>query len=225
MMETAKRHMPDVPICLCGAAPIGVEDVFVEQPDSDVGARRAKLLAYQLAPAEWQTVLYLDADTEVIAPVYQLFEWVEDGWELAICTDIRAMETLRVFERKASQAEVGETLALVGTADTLQYNGGVWAFQRCAAVERFFARWLAEWERWAQRDQGALLRALHAEPLRVWLLGNEWNTFPRFQPGQETAGILHWPGRARRWEGTIPGRIDGDEAWGMVRQFEERARG
>ncbi len=224
MMATVRQHMPDVPICLGAARRIGPEDVFVRLEDSDAGARRAKLMAYEVTPPEWQTVLYLDADTEVVAPVYRLFEWCEDGWELVICTDIQSMETLHVFGHKATREEVAETMRLVGTEHTLQYNGGVWAFRRCEATERFFRRWRAEWERWAQRDQGALLRALHTEPIKVWLLGNQWNTFPRFQPDLQTAGILHWPGKARRWTGAIPGRIDGPAAWRMVRQFEGKRR-
>ena len=218
LMESAKRHMPDLPICLCAAAPIGLEDVFVAQPDSDVGGRRAKLRAYELAPAEWEQILYLDADTVVTAPIYQYFNWVADGWELVICRDINSMQTLHTFERKACKAEVAETLALVGTAHTLQYNGGAWACRRSERVEAFFRRWRTEWERYAQRDQGALLRALHLEPLRTLVLGSEWNTFPTFQPGQATAGLLHYPGAARRWVGAIPGRIDGEEAWAMVEQ-------
>jgi len=225
MMLSAQRFMPEVPICLCAASRIGPEAVFVEQPDSDVGGRRAKLLVDVVTPAEWETVLYLDADTEVVAPIYPYFEWVEDGWELVICQDIQSAETLVGYERKANQAEVVETLRVVGTPQTLQYNGGAWAFRRCARTARFFARWRAEWERWAQRDQGALLRALHAEPLRVWVLGNEWNTFPKFQPGLQTAGLLHWPGEARRWEGALPGRIDGAGAWAAVQRFEGQRRG
>jgi len=222
MMESAKRHMPDIPICLCAAAPIGREDLLVQQPDSDVGGRRAKLMVYELAPAEWQSVLYLDADTEVTAPIYRYFEWVEDGWDLVICQDIQSMETLHIFERKACKAEVAETLRVVGTPHTLQYNGGAWSFRRGERTAAFFLRWRQEWERWAQRDQGALLRALHSMPLRVWVLGNEWNTFPKFQPGLKTAGLLHFPGDARRWGGAIPGRIDGERAWQMVRQFMEK---
>ena len=224
MMASAKKHMPDIPICLGAVTPLGIEDLFVEIPDSDVGARRAKLMVYESTPAEWESVLYLDADTEVVAPIYQYFEWVEDGWDLAICQDIQSCETLHVFERKACKDEVAETMRVVGTPHTQQYNGGAWSFRRNERTAKFFARWRAEWERWAQRDQGALLRALHMEPIKVWVLGNEWNTFPKFQPAQETAGLLHFPGEARRWEGAIPGRIDGDEAWDMVRVYEARKR-
>ncbi len=222
MMVSAKKHMPDVPICLCAATPIGPEDVFIAQPDSDVGGRRAKLRAYELAPAEWQAVLYLDADTEVIAPVYQLFQWVEDGWELVICKDISPNELLANMRTKVASPEAVATEAVTGTWDVLQFNGGVWAFRRGAQTEAFFSAWQREWERWAQRDQGALIRALYMHPLRVLVLGNEWNAFPRFQSNQKAAGILHYPGQARRWGGRIGGRLDAPEAWAAVRKFGGR---
>lgn len=222
MMQSAKLHMPDVPICLCAAAPIGVEDVFIEQPDSDIGGRRAKLRAYELAPAEWQTVLYLDADTEVIAPIYQLFEWAEDGWDLVICKDIPPNDVLGHIKAKVIAPEAEETQRVVGTWDVLQLNGGVWAFTRNDDTAAFFAGWRREWERWAQRDQGALIRALYTHPLKMLVLGNEWNAFPKFQPNQESAGILHYPGEARRWTGQIRGRLDDAAAWQAVQRFENR---
>jgi hypothetical protein len=220
LMKSAKVHMPDIPICLCAASKIGPEDVLVKQPDSDIGGRRAKLKAYELTPAEWQAVLYLDADTKVVAPIYAYFEWIEDGWEFVICKDPHLMDTMHAFKRHNNAQELIEIKTAVYTLHTLQINGGVWAFARNARVAAFFARWRAEWEKHAQRDQGALLRALYADPLKVWWLGSEWNTFPRYCHGITTAGLYHYPGDARRWKGMINGRIDGPEAWSAVKHWE-----
>lgn len=222
MMETAKQHMPDIPIALCSDREIGPEDVLIVQPDSDIGGRRAKLKAYELAPAEWKAVLYLDADTEVVAPIYRYFEWIEDGWEFVICKDPHLMDTMHAFLRPGNRVELQDTEHRVYTLHTLQLNGGVWAFARNARVRRFFARWLAEWEKYAGRDQGALIRALYTEPLRVLVLGNEWNTFPKYTKGITTAGLYHYPGRARRWKGLIMGRIDSPAAWDAVRAWERQ---
>lgn len=222
LLRSLKVHMPDVPVALCAASAIGPEDLLIQEADTDVGGRRAKLRAYELTPADWQSVLYLDADIEITAPVYQLFEWVESGWELAICRDVG--ETLHSFARKNNRAELREVEQCVGSLFALQYNGGVWSFRRCAAVARFMARWRSEWERHAQRDQGALIRALWAEPLRMLVLGNEWNWIPRYTPNIQTAGIVHHVMEARRWEGKLPGRIDGADAWKAVEQFMESGR-
>jgi predicted O-methyltransferase YrrM len=214
LIESSKHHMPDIPVALCSSEALGPEDVLIVHPDSDVGGRRAKLLAYDLAPPEWDTVLYLDADTEVVAPVYALFDWCERGWEFVICRDVK--ETLHSFERKNNLDELKQVQHDVGSLWALQYNGGVWAFRRCDATKRLMDRWRAEWEVHAQRDQGAFVRALHADPVRLLVLGNEWNCFPKYTPNVVTAGINHYPGDARRWVGKLPGRIDSPKAWARV---------
>ena len=134
------------------------------------------------------------------------------------------MDELTAFERKNNKQETEETAQAIKTWRALQFNGGVWAFARNERVQRFFQRWQQEWERHAQRDQGALLRALYADPLRVWLLGNEWNTFPKYSKGVTTAGLMHYPGDARRWSGMIPGRIDSPAAWAMAEQYERKRK-
>ncbi len=248
LIPSAKKHMPDVPIALClgqGTGPLGPADVsnakrykipvadsapqaigpqdrVLFEPDTDVGGRRAKLRAYELTPAEWQSVLYLDADTEIVAPVYQLFEWLESGWEFAICHDVG--ETLHKFRRKNNLDELGQLKAAVGTLYALQYNGGVWGLRRCPATERLMARWRSEYEIYLQRDQGALVRALHAEPVRLLVLGHEWNTIPKHTPDVKTAGVMHYPGTARRWAGKLPGRIDSKEAWAIVQHYQATHR-
>lgn len=221
LMKSAKQHMPEIPIALCAAKKIGPEDLLIKQPDSDIGGRRAKLRAYELTPAEWASVLYLDADTLVKADISFYFQLVEDGWEFVICKDPHLMDTMHSFRRKTNLAELDVTANQIHTLHTLQYNGGVWAFGRGPRIARFFARWQAEWERYAQRDQGALIRAMYAEPLRVYVLGNEWNTFEKYSKGVQTAGLMHYPGDARRWKGMIPGRIDSEVAWAAVRKFEK----
>ena len=227
LIRSIREHMPGIPVALCAETPLGLEDIFIAQPDRDVGGRRAKLMVYDLAPAEWQSVLYLDADTEVVAPdVLRYFEWVEAGWEFVICKDPHLVDTLRAFEHirggaERNEAELAETTRRLGSKDTLVLNGGVWAFTRNDRVKAFFDRWKAEWERHAQRDQPGLLRAMYSDPLRTLVLGNEWNTFPKYTKGVTTAGLKHFPGEARRWEGLIPGRIDSKEAWSMAKEYED----
>ena len=225
LLETCKRFIPEIPVAFCGESPLGSEDVFVQQPDADVGGRIAKLQAYTLSPPEWDAVLYLDADTEIISSdVVFFFELIEAGWDFVICKDPHLMDTMHSFRRKGNLAELQQIEAELCTLHTLQYNGGVWAFGRSKAIEAFFERWLAEWHRHGARDQGALIRAMYREPLSVYLLGNEWNCFEKYSQGIEPAAIRHYPGKARRWSGQIPGRIDSDLAWRMVESFEKRSR-
>jgi lipopolysaccharide biosynthesis glycosyltransferase len=225
MMETAKKHVPDVPVCLCAVSKIGPEDILVKQPDSDIGGRRAKLKAYELTPPEWKSVLYLDVDTEIISPdVMFLLQLIEDGWEFVICKDPHLMDTMHSFRRPNNIAELMEIEHDIFTLHTLQINGGVWAFGRNKRIEAFFKRWQREYEKHLQRDQGALVRALYAAPLKIYYLGNQWNYFDKYSKGIKPAAIKHYPGRARRWSGIIPGRIDSATAWRAVKRHEAERR-
>lgn len=222
LIKSINQHLPEVPVCLAGDKSLGMEAVFVKVPDSDVGGRRVKLSAYDLAPAEWQSVLYLDADTEVCGNIRLYFELIEDGWEFVICKDPHLMDTMHSFRRSNNLVEISYTESKVHTLHILQLNGGVWSFGRSPRIKAFFDRWLKEWELHAQRDQGALIRALYDDPLKVYVLGNEWNTFDKYSKGVETAGLRHYPGRARRWKGLIPGRIDSRAAWALVERFKHK---
>ena len=186
---------------LCASKRIGPEDVLVVQPDWDVGGRRAKLRAYELAPAEWQAVLYLDADTEVVAPIYAFFEWVEDGWELVICRDL--MDTMH-FPAQNNRTRVAEIEATVGTLHTLQINGGVWAFGRNEAVKGS----------WTIGGSGSGTRSGTRAPDPGDLRGAAQDTgagqrvekVSQVHAGCRTRRVCRtYPGEARRWEGKLPG--------------------
>jgi hypothetical protein len=197
MIRSAGKHVPEIPVVLCSDRALGPEDVLIRQPDRDSGGRRAKIGMYTLSPAEWDVVLYLDADTEIVGDIRVLFELVEDGWDLVICKavvgELRHYPFVGPGQRK-------RTRAATGTLRVTQYSSGVMAFGRSERVARLFERWSKEWKPGERRDQAALMRALHREPLRVYSLGEEWNTVPRFarRRGIRTAGILHYPMRARR---------------------------
>lgn len=213
-----KEHLSDIPVALCSSSSLGLEDILIKQPDKDIGGRSPKVRAYDLAPKKWQYVLYLDADTEVVSEdVTFYFKLLQLGWEFVITTDPHLKDRLVSYRRSEYQDDYFATLSVTATDQALMYNGGVWAFRRCGRVKRFFEHWFREWDRFGAKDQGALIRAMYADPLRVFVLGNEWNYFPKHsRKGQVTAGIVHYPGRARRWKGQVPGRLDTPRAWAMV---------
>lgn len=219
-LEHWHQHMPGIPAALVGALPSGTEDVFIEQPDADIGGRIAKISIDNLAPPDWNYILYMDADTEVVADVSLLFQVLADGWELVICKNPARFHVIREMTRPDNHDECDMTFETLGSDELLQLNGGVFGFRRNERTKRFFARWRQEWEKYGKRDQAALLRALYAEPLKVYVLGNEWNTVTRYDPPERTAGILHYPMTARRYAGRTQGRLDSDEAWALVRRWE-----
>jgi hypothetical protein len=55
------------------------------------------------------------------------------------------------------------------------------------------------------------------------LLTNHWNLDPKYEPA-ERGVILHYPQKARRWEGIIYGAADSDEAWKKVAEWEKTHR-
>lgn len=215
-----KEHMP-LPVALASDKPLGEEDIFVEQEEHDIGARWSKTKIFDLAPAEWEYVMYLDADTETVADVGFIFDLLQDGWEFVICKNPAKYHTTRRMVRPDNKPECEETYYVMGHEDMLQLNGGVFGFRRNERTRRFFYEWHREWNRYGARDQAALLRALWTVPLRVYVLGNEWNTITRYADPSETAGILHHPTEARRWTGIVRGRTDTAEAWQMVRRWEQ----
>ncbi len=224
LFRSIRQYMPDTPIALAGDAPLNEgETVFIKAPDEDIGARSVKTRIYDLAPAEWQQVLYLDADTELVAPVDFLLDSVTPteetpGWDFTICKNPQRFHLAKYMVRPDNREECQEVFDLWGSDQMFQLNGGVFAFQRNATVEAFFRTWHAEWLRYGKRDQGALLRALWANPMRLNVLGNEWNLVPTYDPVSRSAGIVHHVTEARRWDGVVTARSDSPEAWAKVRR-------
>jgi len=218
-IQSFKKHM-NLPVALVSNEPLGCEDIFIQREDSDIGARGAKLSVESLAPAEWDYVLYLDADTEVTAPIGFLFDALADGWEFVICKNPVRYHVAFNMVRPDYIEECKETFKFIGTDEAVQLNGGVWAYRRTEQARKFMIEWYNEWNRYGARDQAALLRAHQKYPVRTYVLGNEWNTVDRYQKwyAHETAGIMHYPMTARRWQGRINGRLDSKEAWSKVKK-------
>lgn len=224
-IQSFKRHNPGVPVAFAGVEPLGAgEDLFIQREDLDIGGRQAKLAVYEAAPAEWRYILYLDADVEVRGDLSPLFRILADGWEALICRDMDKYHVARMMRRPDNEAEYNATLDQLGTGDVMQYNGGVFGFRRGANTQRFFELWNREWQKYGARDQGALLRALYHNPLRMFVLGNQWNASDRYPLPAGEIAVLHHNLQARRWEGLIQGRIDSPGAWQAVRAWEAKHR-
>jgi len=219
-----QKHMPGVEVALASDKALSTENHLFTLPDADIGGRAAKVQIYDVTPADWQYVLYLDADTEVIADISFLYELLDDGFDMVICKNPDKYHIARKMVRSDNEAECNKTFAQIGTDEVLQLNGGVFAFQRNERTAAFFRDWYAEWNRFGKRDQAALLRALWKHPLKLYVLGNEWNTILRYANKESSAGILHFPMTARRWRGKIVERSDSKEAWAAVSRFGQGAR-
>ncbi len=217
-IDSLRGHMPDVEVAVVGTEPLGNEDIFVEYPDEDIGGRSPKTQIYDLAPKDWQYIMYLDADTEIVAPVYFLYKLLDDGWDMVICKNPGKFHIAREMKRSDNGHECDVTFRKIGSDEIIQLNGGVFTFQRNARTAAFFRAWHEEWLKFGKRDQAALLRALWDNPVKLYVLTNHWNTITRYDEETSTAGILHYPMTARRWRGVVHERSDSPEAWKKVTQ-------
>lgn len=138
-------------------------------PDRDWGGRLAKLNLDILSP--YRDTLYLDADTRPYQDLFVIFALLADGFDLIITPSVNQHGECLIH---LSEQERDETWAEVGYIP-LQLQGGLFAFRKSAVMSEFFAVWRDEWQRYQDQDQGAMLRALHKVPLRLWLLGRPFN--------------------------------------------------
>lgn len=224
LLTSWQTYMPGVPVMIAtdepdAFAPFDVIAVTLDRPD--IGAREPKLRMSSVTPPQWDAVLYLDADTELMEPVGFLFEAVRAGWDMVICKNPARFHTTRAMARPNNQDEVARTWETMGGDDLLQWNGGVIGFGRSEAVARVFDLWQDGWREQRNQDQPALHRALWRQPLRVLTLGNEWNKSTRYPDGAAREIIRHHQTEAREIGLTkLPPGVAGDspEAWARVRK-------
>jgi len=177
------RQHHDWPITVIGERVNGAEHREFEDPAGT--GRWAKVNLDALSP--YTDTLYLDADTRVHGEIGAGFHILADGFDVVLAPSTKqatdALWHIAEEEREATFAELGR--------DLLQLQGGVFWFRKSIETAALFAAWREEWQRWRDQDQAALLRALHRQLVRLWLLGNDWN-----------GGVLieHRYGAARRRE-------------------------
>jgi hypothetical protein len=156
------------PVAVIGDQPVDWAE-YIEWPDTGAPGRWAKVNLDRLSP--FDPTLFLDADTRVYHKLDVGFNILANGWDMVMCGSIpQGGDVLR----HCSDEERDHTLAEIHT-DPYQLNTGVIFFRKSVAVKRMFAQWRREWKRWKDKDQGALLRALHQRPVAIFLLGRSWN--------------------------------------------------
>ena len=179
------RQHHDWPVTVMAEGPIeGAAHVYA--PRLDPGVRLVKLNMDTLSP--YESTLYLDADTRVRGDLSAGFGVLADGWEMAIAPSPRQHGDAL---GNCSERDRDATWETYGTRWLLALQGGVMFWRRCEAMSRLFAAWREEWARFRQMDQAALLRALWQVPVRLWLLGHDWNE-------RNGALLSHLHGRAAR---------------------------
>jgi hypothetical protein len=145
---------------------------FVKFAEPGPLARWAKLNVDKLVPRSWESFVYLDADTRVHGSLQAGFDILADGWDLAMTASTKqgaeSMWHIGVDERRRTIEEICNPFPL-------QLQGGLMFVKQNARTAALFGRWREEWGRWRDKDQAALLRAFARVPVKLWLLGRDWN--------------------------------------------------
>jgi lipopolysaccharide biosynthesis glycosyltransferase len=167
-IETLAQHN-DMPVAVVSRIDIpDVQCIHFEEPGWK--ARWAKLSVDKLAPEDWESFAYIDADTFVHGDLTPGFEIVESGWDIAMAhsTSDESFWYLSDDERRA-------TVEAITNPDHLQLQCGVMFVARNERTAALFEIWRNEWKKWGRHDQGAFSRALDQSDAKVWVLGQPWN--------------------------------------------------
>lgn len=132
-------------------------------------SRLAKVHLPQLV--DFDKVLYLDADTRIRGDITAGFDLLDD-WDLAIAPSKNQGNDL--FRHIKNEVEKEQTLRELGNYWPLQLQCGVIWFNRVRCTS-LFEEWRTEYLRYNDQDQAAFLRALNKCPVKIWLLGRDWN--------------------------------------------------
>jgi len=161
------RDHHDWPVTVIGDKVEGAD--HITYPDPGMAGRWAKVNLLDLSPYDYS--LYLDADTRVRGSLATGFHALQDGWDLVMVPSKIGncpLHHLGDEEREVTLAELGDTFPLM-------LNTGVMWFRKSGRMIALFREWRHEWLRFNYHDQGALLRALEKNPVKLWLLGRAYN--------------------------------------------------
>ena len=163
------RGHNDLPVAVIGERVDGAHHIPFERVDA--GGRWAKLNIDLLSP--WPQALYLDADTRVAGDLSAGFSALADGWDVVIAPSTKQGPVVMGHANSEDRLATFEALEC---REILGLQAGVFYFARNERSRDLFAAWREEWARWRNQDQPALLRALERVPVKLWILGWDWNS-------------------------------------------------
>jgi hypothetical protein len=126
----------------------------------------------------FDTTLFLDSDTLVIAPighVWHELRFAEMCLSLDFHPDVRDLIARSTKGRDRRQSEY-DYMQRLGFLNHPFYSSGVMLFHRSATTDQLFRNWHEEWEVFGQEDQLALVRAISRSDCYIHELAPRWNT-------------------------------------------------
>ena len=154
------------------------QDLEVGRASRDLTAEQqahlAKTRSYFWTPFEY--TLMLDADTRVrsLEDLLLGFKLLGQGWDLVIVPSL-PNRPKDVLWHLSSDEQI-YTFNTLGYWSHIMLNTGVVFFAKNDRVKSLFTDWKTEWLRYKDRDQGAFLRALRCNPIKIFILGQAFNS-------------------------------------------------
>lgn len=131
----------------------------------------SRFVKTNLDTIEFDQFVYLDADTRIRGNIMHGFDILDDGWEMAITASNNQDKD---WCWHVGEDERNQTM-LDYLCQPVQLQAGVMFVRKCENTYRLFEAWREEWLRWQDQDQAALLRALKRAPVKLWILGKDYN--------------------------------------------------
>jgi alpha-N-acetylglucosamine transferase len=132
--------------------------------------RWSKVNLDQLSPFDY--TLYLDSDTRINGNLDIYFDTLMNGYDLTITPSKNQGSDLFWHLSKDDRTAVYQSIEF---QDVLQLQAGVFSFRKSPAIFNLFQSWRSEWKRFKGQDQGALIRALYNNPVKLYLLSSVFN--------------------------------------------------
>lgn len=159
--KTVRQQMPDLPLAIFSDVPAPPEIFTYCLPvAADRVMKRQKM--YALSNTPFQQTLYLDTDTYLTAPVYELFEMIDDGYSFAA-----ALSPWWGVFNSGNNHELREKQVPISFA---KINSGLILYDNVPQVQSLFVKWDELYVAWGNKgqDQDPLRVALYFSDLR-WI--------------------------------------------------------
>lgn len=178
--ESVKQVMPDIPITVFSDELIEspyINECVIVDPATDPAEYPIKYLT----ETPYSRTIYLDSDTYISEPIFELFE-VLDSFDMGIVMD--------PIHSNISN-DTSDTPACFP-----MFNTGLIAFRECERIMDLFKQWLANFREYdSKTDQKAFRNAVYDSGVQFVTLGPEYNCLYGAYPGYLNGSVKVFHGR------------------------------
>jgi lipopolysaccharide biosynthesis glycosyltransferase len=160
-----------------------------EYPDKSIATAYLKTQLYNLSP--FDKTLYLDCDTKIVGDISDIWSCADDF--IAVAPAFNPIKE-NTFYSDPETKHTQYCLSVIG--DFLQYNTGVFLFQKCASTQIEFDVWKMQWEEYRHHENMAFTRMV-AMGMPVKELPHEYNSFYPLATNNDR--IIHYIAHTKKY--------------------------